>query len=84
MTELGISTLQSRPGILKELDLSKIVDRRKHQDVGYFISAKYGTLLEKVFREIERRERREKLQRLRGGEDLEFLESGVDDGLAKG
>jgi hypothetical protein len=82
MREIGITTLQNRPALLKEIALSAIVDKRAHKKVGYFISTKYESLLQDLLEEIERQERREKLERLKHYQDMEFLETGIDDGLA--
>jgi len=81
MLEYGITTLQTQPSLFKQMTISKIVDKRKHQDIGYFISSKYASLIEEVIEKIEHQEKIEKLQKLKKFQDLEFLELGVDDGL---
>ncbi len=81
MLEYGITTLQSQPSLFKEMSVSKIVDKRKHQDIGYFIAAKYKDMVGPVLEEIEKQEKIEKLKILKQHQDLEFIESGVDDGL---
>jgi len=81
MLEYGITTLQTQPSLLKKMNISKIVDKRKHQDIGYFISAKYEDLILDVIKKIEKKEKIDKLNKLKQHQDLEFLETGVDDGL---
>jgi hypothetical protein len=82
MDVIGITALQHRPGLLKKSRLTKIVDKRAHKDVGYFISAEYHDLLQELIETIENEEKRRKLERLKRAQDLEFLETGVNDGLA--
>lgn len=81
MVEYGITTLQNKPSLFKEMTLSKIVDKRKHQDLGYFISSKYEDIIASVIAEIEKREKIAKLKCLKAHQDIEFLEVGVDDGV---
>ena len=81
MIEYGITTLQTKPKLFKEMTLSKIVDKRKNIDIGYFISAKYADLIEDIIEKIERQEKIAKLQKLKEHQDMEFLEVGIDDGL---
>ncbi len=82
MLEYGITTLQSQPSLFKQMTLSKIVDKRKHQEIGYFISSKYAALVEELVQKIQEMEQREKLQRINRHTDRDFLEAGIDDGLA--
>ena len=82
MVEYGITALQAQPSLLKKISISKIVDKRKHQDIGYFISAKYEEIIAEVIKEIEKKEKADKLKKLKKHQDMEFLEAGVDDGLA--
>jgi len=81
MVECGISEIQAKPSIFKELSVSKIVDKRKHQDIGYFISSKYKKFIDQILENIEKEEKREKLKKLKNYQDLEFLEIGIDDGI---
>jgi len=81
MIEYGITALQAQPSLFKRMTISKIVDKRKHEALGYFISSQYDDLISGVLKEIERRERISKLQKLKRHQDLEFLEVWVDDGL---
>jgi len=81
MVECGISEIQAKPSIFKELSISKIVDKRKHQDVGYFISSKYESFIENILKQIEKKEKISKLKKLKEYQDLEFLEVGVNDGI---
>ncbi|MEA3227460.1 MAG: hypothetical protein U9P38_00145 [Campylobacterota bacterium] len=81
MLEYGVTALQTQPSLFKEMGVSKIVDKRKHIDIGYFISAKYKDIIASALEEIEKKERYQKLHRLKKHQDLEFIECGVDDGL---
>jgi len=81
MTEYGITALQMQPSLFKQMTISKIVDKRKHKDIGYFISSKYENIISDVLKEIQLQEKIEKLQKLKEYQDLEFLEAGIDDGL---
>ncbi len=81
MIEYGITTLQSKPSLFKEMTISKIVDKRKHKDIGYFISVKYEDRILDIIKKIEDDEKLVKLHKLKKYQDLEFLEVGVDDGL---
>ena len=81
MLEYGITALQTQPSLLKKINISKIVDKRKHQDIGYFISSKYEDIIMEVIKKIEKQEKIAKLNKLKKYQDLEFLEVGVDDGI---
>ena len=81
MVEYGITALQTKPSLFKQMTISKIVDKRKHENLGYFISSKYEDIISSVIKEIEKKERIEKLKILKQHQDLEFLEVGIDDGL---
>ncbi len=81
MLEYGITTLQAKPSLFKDMSISKIVDKRKHKDIGYFISVKYESLILDIIKKIEEDEKLVKLNKLKKHQDLEFLEVGVDDGL---
>jgi hypothetical protein len=81
MVEYGITALQTQPSLFKQMTISKIVDKRKHENLGYFISAKYEDIIASVIEEIEKKERIAKLKLLKEHQDLEFLEVGIDDGL---
>ncbi len=81
MIEYGITALQMQPSLFKKMTISKIVDKRKNQDIGYFISSKYEEIISSVVAEIEKQERVAKLKILKKHQDLDFLEVGVDDGL---
>ena len=81
MIEYGITTLQTQPSLFKQMTISKIVDKRKHTNIGYFISSKYEDIISDVIAKIEHQEKIAKLQKLKQYQDLEFLEVGVDDGI---
>ena len=76
MQEYGITTLQTKPSLFKDMTVSKIVDKRKQKDIGYFISTKYEGMIKDILKEIEKKERLEKLNKLKRHQDLEFLEVG--------
>ena len=81
MIEYGITALQTQPSLFKQMTISKIVDKRKHTNIGYFISSKYEDIISDVIQKIEYQEKITKLQKLKQYQDLEFLEVGVDDGI---
>jgi len=81
MVEYGITALQAKPSLFKQMTISRIVDKRKHKSLGYFISSKYENIISSVIKEIEKKEKIEKLKILKQHQDLEFLEIGIDDGL---
>ncbi len=81
MVEYGITALQTQPSLFKEMSISKIVDKRKHKDIGYFISSKYEDIICDVIKKIEEKEKIAKLTLLKEHQDLEFLEIGIDDGI---
>ena len=61
--------------------LSKIVDKRAHKTLGYFIPQIYEAYVNEIIEKIEREQKLVKLQKIKNTTDWEFLESGVDDGL---
>jgi hypothetical protein len=81
MIEYGITELQTKPSLFKQMTISKIVDKREQNNLGYFISAKYEDIISNIIEEIEKKEKIAKLKILKQYQDLEFLEVGVDDGL---
>ncbi|MEA3455509.1 MAG: hypothetical protein U9R26_03290 [Campylobacterota bacterium] len=81
MLEYGITALQTQPSLFKQMTISKIVDKRKHEDIGYFISSKYEDIISGVIKEIEKKEKIAKLKILKQHQDLDFLELGIDDGI---
>ncbi len=81
MIEYGITALQTKPSLFKQMTISKIVDKRKHKNIGYFISAKYEDIIYDVIQKIEHQEKIAKLKKLKQYQDLEFLETGINDGL---
>ena len=81
MQEYDFTTLQTKPSLFKDMTVSKIVDKRKQKDIGYFISARYESMIKDVLKKIEKKERLNKLNKLKKHQDMEFLEVGVDDGL---
>ena len=81
MHSYGISEIQSKPSLIKEMSLAKIVDKRAHKLLGYFIAEKYTSYVDEIIRKIEQKERIEKLKKIKEQTDWEFLENGIDDGL---
>ena len=81
MIEYGITALQTQPSLFKQMTISKIVDKRKHKNIGYFISSKYEDIIADVLKKIEHQEKIAKLERLKQHQDIEFLEVGIADGL---
>ena len=82
MLEYGVTTLQAKPSLFKHMDISKIVDKRKNQELGYFIPSRYKDVIEDKLKQLERLEKIKKLKKLQSHQDIEFLEVGVDDGIA--
>jgi len=81
MLSYGITDIQSKPSLIKSMDIGKIVDKRAHTTLGYFISIKYESYIRPIIDRIDREEKLDKLRRLSAHQDLEFVELGVDDGL---
>ena len=81
MLSYGITDIQTKPSLIKQIDMGKIIDKRSHKTLGYFISSKYDELITPIIKQIEREKKIEKLKRLKAHQDLEFTEVGVDDGL---
>lgn len=81
MLTYGITEIQMKPSLIKEMMLGEIVDKRAHKRLGYFISSKYEKYITHALEAIERDEKIAKLKTLKKHQDLEFCEVGVDDGL---
>ena len=81
MTKYGITEIQTKPSLIKSMNISEIVDKRKHITLGYFISAKYEKYILPVIEQIDKEEKLAKLKRLKSHQELDFAETGVDDGL---
>jgi len=81
MLSYGITDIQTKPSIIKSMDIGQIIDRRSHTTLGYFISSKYESYILPLIEKIDREEKLTKLKRLKEHQDLEFAELGVDDGL---
>ena len=81
MQSYGITDIQSKPSLIKSMDIGEIIDKRAHITLGYFISAKYESYIRPLIDKIDREEKLNKLRRLSSHQDLEFAELGVDDGL---
>ena len=74
MLEYGITALQTKPSLFKQMTISKVVDKRKNRHLSYFISSKYEDVISILIERILRKERIEKLKRLKKHQDLEFLD----------
>jgi hypothetical protein len=81
MLTYGITEIQTKPSLIKEMMLGEIIDKRAHKRLGYFISSKYEKYIANALEAIERDEKIAKLKTLKKHQDLEFCEAGVDDGL---
>jgi len=81
MLSYGITDIQTKPSLIKQINMGKIVDKRAHTTLGYFISAKYDKLISPIIEQIEKEEKLNKLKLLKAHQDLEFIELGVDDGI---
>jgi hypothetical protein len=81
MLSYGITDIQTKPSLIKKMDMGKIIDRRAHTTLGYYISVKYAKLITPIIKQIEKEEKLNKLKLLKAHQDLEFAELGVDDGL---
>ncbi len=81
MLSYGITDIQSKPSLIKAMDVGAIVDKRRHVTLGYFISAKYESYILPVIAKIDKEEKLAKLKRLKEHQDMDFAELGVDDGI---
>lgn len=81
MLEYGVSTLQNKPSLFKTMDISKIVDKKRKQNLGYFVPNKYEKLIKKTIESIEKQKKINKLRAIKQHNDLEFIELGIDDGI---
>lgn len=81
MLTYGVTDIQHKPSLIKMMDVAEIIDRRKNTTLGYFISSKYNDMIKPVIEQINRKEKLEKLYKLKNHQDLEFAELGVDDGI---
>ena len=81
MISYGVTDIQTKPSLIKAMDIGRIVDKRKHITLGYYISAKYKDYIEPLLEKIAKEEKLDKLKRLKEHQDLEFAELGVNDGL---
>jgi hypothetical protein len=84
MLEHSIISIQNNPSLFKTTDISKIVDKRKKQNIGYFVPVKYDSLIIDLIEKINKEKKITKLQMLQKfqeQEEIEFLELGIDDGV---
>ena len=81
MLTYGVTDIQNKPSLIKMMDVAKIIDRRAHTTLGYFISSKYDSYIKPIIEQIDKDEKLSKLHKLKMHQDLEFAELGVDDGI---
>ncbi len=81
MHSYGISEIQNKPSLIKEMSVAKIVDKRAHKLLGYYISNEYAPFIDDALAKIEQAQRLDKLKKIKDHTDWEFLENGIDDGL---
>jgi len=81
MLSYGITEIQSKPSLIKSMSIGRIIDKRAHKPLGFFIAAKYEKYIEEAMKKIEDEEKMIKLNKIKASTDWEFLESAVDDGL---
>ena len=81
MLSYGITDIQTKPSLIKKMDIGEIIDKIKHITLGYFISSKYEDYILPIIEKIDKEEKLAKLNRLKKHQNLEFTELGVDDGL---
>ena len=49
----GITDIQNKPSLIKAIDIAKIIDRRAHTTLGYFISSKYDSYIKPIMRPLQ-------------------------------
>ena len=81
MLSYGITDIQNKPSLIKTMDIGKIVDKRAHLTLGYFISSKYENYVKALIEKIDKEEKIKKLNVLKRHQNIEFDEIGVDDGI---
>ena len=81
MITYGVTDIQNKPSLIKAIDIAKIIDRRAHTTLGYFISSKYDNYIKPIIEKIDKEEKLVKLNKLKQHQALEFVEIGVDDGI---
>lgn len=81
MTTYGITDIQTKPSIIKDMEVGKIVDKRANKTIGFFISSKYENMIKPIIKKIDKEEKIAKLKILKKHQDMEFTETGVNDGL---
>ena len=81
MLSYGITDIQTKPSLIEQIDMGKIIDKRAHKTLGYFISSKYDKQITPIIEQIEKEEKLNKLKQLKAHQDLEFAELGIDDGI---
>jgi hypothetical protein len=81
MLTYGVTEIQNKPSLIKAMDIAEIMDRRSQISLGYFISSKYYKYIKPILEQIEKDNKLRKLHKLKEHQDLEFLETGVNDGI---
>lgn len=81
MTECGITALQAKPSLLSQTGIVRVVNKRSHRTLGYYISVRYEDKIAAILQQIEREEKLEKLRQIRALNETEWSEVGVEDGI---
>ena len=74
MLTYGVTDIQNKPSLIKQIDFAQIVDKRAHKNLGYFVSSKYEDYIKPIIEKIDRDEKIAKLNKLKEHQDLEFIE----------
>lgn len=45
----GITDIQTKPSLIKNIDIGKIIDKRAHVTLGYFIFDRYNDLITPMY-----------------------------------
>jgi len=53
MLSYGITDMQTKPSLIKKMDMGRIIDKRIHTTLGYYISAKYDKLITPIIEQIK-------------------------------
>jgi hypothetical protein len=83
MITITLAELRRSSELARSDEVIRISDGRKRKEVGYFIPVSMASEFQRFFEEIERRRRREKLQRIARAQRRDPVEEGaLDDGLS--
>ena len=70
MLTYGITDIQNKPSLIKNMDIAEIVDKRKNVTLGYFISSKYEKQIKPLIEKIDRDKKLAKLKILKQHQDF--------------